>query len=196
MTYLILDVETTGVDSKLDRLVEVGWGIYRADGALVRTERHVIYQDGEKIPQRTIDIHGITDLVAETIGEPLEKIMNLLIDDIANTDLIVGHNIDFDIRFVKAGFRKVKFYESVISQIDDIPTLCTADIPKEWYGKYSENKNGTKILRRPTLTELHFRLFGKDFKGAHTAIGDVLACGKCLFRLLELEVIKSPLKLV
>ena len=33
----------------------------------------------------------------------------------------------------------------------------------------------------PTLSELHVKLFGKDFEGAHGARADVGACAACYF---------------
>jgi|GEM_PF-3472986 len=188
---IVLDTETTGVDSTKDRLVSVAWVCYSNEGRFMRSESHVIHQEGKLIPEKSIAIHGITDLVAETIGEALIDVMEKLIDDIANADLIVGHHVRFDIRFVKEGFRAAKFYPNVIAQVDDIPIACTCETPKHWFGKYKENKNGTRVLKRPRLQELHFRLFGKDFVGEHTALQDALACAKCYFKLTEMGVIPS-----
>jgi hypothetical protein len=40
--------------------------------------------------------------------------------------------------------------------------------------------------------ELHWKLFGADFEGAHDALADITATVKCLFELVRLGVIPIP----
>ena len=46
----------------------------------------------------------------------------------------------------------------------------------------------------PTLSELHFKIFGKNFNEAHNASADVDATARCLFELLRTKKI-SPFEL-
>jgi DNA polymerase III epsilon subunit-like protein len=40
----------------------------------------------------------------------------------------------------------------------------------------------------PSLQELHTKLFGQPFEGAHNALVDVRACARCYFELKRLGV--------
>jgi hypothetical protein len=41
----------------------------------------------------------------------------------------------------------------------------------------------------PKLDELHTKLFGSAFAGAHSALADVNACARCYFRLREIGIL-------
>jgi DNA polymerase III epsilon subunit-like protein len=50
---------------------------------------------------------------------------------------------------------------------------------------------GSRGNKWPKLEELHQKLFGEGFEGAHDALVDVQACARCFFELKRLGVIKE-----
>jgi hypothetical protein len=48
-----------------------------------------------------------------------------------------------------------------------------------------ESKYGYKW---PKLSELHIKLFGEDFEGAHNALADIEATAKCFWKLRDLKL--------
>ncbi|MHA7056780.1 hypothetical protein ACWGOQ_0006140 [Aquimarina sp. M1] len=60
--------------------------------------------------------------------------------------------------------------------------LCTM-LTSTNYCKISGNYG----YKWPTLSELHIKLFGEDFEGAHDASADIMATEKCFWEMKRLE---------
>lgn len=106
MTTLFFDTETTGlpIDRRVPalqneinwpQLVSLSWSVWTS-GVCVKRESHLIKPQGWKIPLGATAIHGITNAVAEAIGEPLAEVLALMKEDIVRCDTIVAHNMEFD----------------------------------------------------------------------------------------------------
>ena len=102
----VIDVETTGLSPTKDRIVEIG--IARTDfSAMLRGEKHPYFETFESrlnpgipIPARASEIHGIQDgdvAEADTFAEVAKQLRDFIGDR-----PIIGHNVDFDIRFLDA----------------------------------------------------------------------------------------------
>lgn len=95
--YVVFDLETTGLDTKNDRIVEIG-AVRVRDGQITDEFATLVNPECE-IPQKVIDIHGITNEMvkdAPTIAEAL-----LMFNEFIGGDILVGQNIrDFDLPFI------------------------------------------------------------------------------------------------
>lgn len=94
--YTILDLETTGLDFHYDDIIEIAAIRYRNGLETARFSQLVSV--GYSLPPIISEITGISDemlLGCPTIREVLPKICDFLGDDI-----IIGHNICFDMHFV------------------------------------------------------------------------------------------------
>lgn len=100
ITYVIVDVETTGLNPAEDAIVQISalryFGRKFVDGlnSYVNPRRH--------IPESSVKVHGITDDKVKdspTIGEIKEPFMNLV-----KGAILVGHNAAFDLDFLDAAF--------------------------------------------------------------------------------------------
>ncbi len=72
---VILDTETTGVDTTNDRIVELAFQVYYHDGRDVKEYRTLI-NPGVPIPAETTEVHGITDAmvkVCRKCGKPRDR---------------------------------------------------------------------------------------------------------------------------
>lgn len=97
LNLVVLDLETTGLAAKTDKIIEIG--AVRIRNGKVDGEFSKLIQPGFPLEQRTIDITGITDEMLK--AQPgFELIANELLDFIQE-DILLGHNIIFDYSFLK-----------------------------------------------------------------------------------------------
>lgn len=95
--YVCVDIETTGIRPKWDRIIEIG-AVKVRDGKEVDTFSELIYP-GIHVPLRITQLTGITDemLIGKSgIDEVLPRFV-----EFAGDDLLLGHNVRFDYSFLK-----------------------------------------------------------------------------------------------
>ena len=96
-TYVALDLETTGLDAKHDKIIEIGAVNVRKG---IITERFsVLVNPGQELVQTVIDLTGITNEDLKSAPHISEVIQSLL--DFIGDDNLLGHSILFDYSFVK-----------------------------------------------------------------------------------------------
>lgn len=97
-SYIIMDVETTGLDYDNDRIIEVG--LLRICGDSIDDRFQCFIKCEKGIPKEITRLTGITDEMIEGQGiteeEAFEKIQAFI-----GNDLIIGYNIQFDMMFVQ-----------------------------------------------------------------------------------------------
>ena len=96
-SYVALDVETTGLDPKRDKIIEIGMVKVRSGKIAAQFESFV--NPGRPLTERIIELTGIRNeqlLYARDIGEIMPEILRFIGDDI-----LVGHRILFDYSFIK-----------------------------------------------------------------------------------------------
>ena len=96
--YVAFDLETTGLSSQNDRIIEIG-AVIMKNG--VETDRFQTFVDPErKLEQKIVDLTGIRDdmlVGAPKIEEVLPKFLEFVGDRV-----LVAHNSDFDTGFIRA----------------------------------------------------------------------------------------------
>ncbi len=186
--YLFFDTETTGLPQNykapyddLDnwpRIVQLAWVLTDSQQEIIEQKSLIIKPDGFSIPAASSAVHGITDAKANELGIPLVEALNFLNEPLmSQTPILVAHNIDFDTNVLGAEFLRA----NLTSNFMDLERICTMKSSVAFC-----DLNNRKF---PKLTELHLRLFGEDFSGAHDALVDVLACSRCFFALKEKGII-------
>lgn len=96
-TYCVLDLETTGLSFRTEKITEVG--IMKVKDGKVIDEFECFVNPEKPIPQRVVEVTNITDDMvkdAETIDKVLPKVIEFVGDSV-----LVAHNADFDIGFLK-----------------------------------------------------------------------------------------------
>ena len=95
--YVAIDLETTGLNSSLDEIIEIS-AVKFIDGVHKEIFTYLL-DPGKPIPLFIKDLTGITDQMVK--GKPkFSDIMNEFADFIGNIP-VVGHNIKFDIDFIR-----------------------------------------------------------------------------------------------
>ena len=104
-TVAVIDSETTGLDAKKDKVIELGYVIARFDPATGQVfeivSRHSSFEDpGFPLPDNIKAITGIRD--EDVCGQHFDDA--LIENELAGVDLIVAHNAPFDRAFLEARF--------------------------------------------------------------------------------------------
>tara|TARA_Y100001935_G_scaffold105768_1_gene87725 strand:+ start:92292 stop:96503 length:4212 start_codon:yes stop_codon:yes gene_type:complete len=190
--YLIFDTETTGLPRDYSapitdfdnwpRLVQLAWQLHDETGKLVSSGNYIVKPVGFTIPFNSEKIHGISTQRALDEGHDLVFVLNEFRKDMDKAYFLIGHNVSFDEKVMGAEFLR----EKIPSAIIDKPKIDTKDEGTE----YCAIPNGRGGYKWPTLTELHKKLFGRDFEDAHDAAADVEATARCFLELVYLGIIK------
>lgn len=106
-SYVCLDLETTGLDPKKNKIIEIG-AIKVLDGQIVE-QLETFVNPGVKLEERIVELTGIRDeqlVNAPEIEEVLPKLLSFI-----GENILLGHSILFDYSFVKkaAVNRKLSF---------------------------------------------------------------------------------------
>lgn len=185
---IVFDTETTGIPImngyncyhsphlfeyyKDARLIELGYLIFDENNQLIKKKNHLVKPNGFVI--ENAHIHGISQEMAMTNGQPIESIIGELYGDLYDIDTIVSHNIKFDINILLSEcFGLCHTY--IITKIIDMKKECTMQMGKKFID-YKKN---------PKLTELYEHLFQKKCKQIHRALSDAEYCAECYLHMIE-----------
>ncbi len=192
--YLIFDTETTGLPhnktapiSDLEnwpRLVQLAWQLHDNTGNLLAQNNFIIKPDGFDIPFKAEKVHGISTQRAINEGHSIKEVFILFLRDLEKTQLLVGHNIEFDINIIGAEFLRNQVKPEFFLSLQKVDTGLSSI-------EFCQLKGGMGgKLKMPRLSELHEKLFAEGFEDAHDASYDVSATARCFFGLVERGIIK------
>ena len=170
--YIVLDLETTGFDSRHDRIIELS-ALKCYKGSVVDTFSTLVYPE-KTIPQNIEQLTGISnDMVkdAPVIQDVLPQFQIF-----ACNYPIVGYGVNFDINFV---YDNVKKYQHVDFNNDYIDVMGIA-----------QKVHGHK----QKLTALA-EAYGVNTNSAHRALNDCMMCNEC-FKILQKDMDKLSAKTV
>ena len=95
--YVVLDLETTGLNCYYDRIIE--FGAVRVENGIVTESMDLLINPERPLPKKIVEITNITDKMLEnkpTIEHAIQKILDFIGDAI-----LVTHNADFDFSFLQ-----------------------------------------------------------------------------------------------
>lgn len=152
--FVCLDCESTGLEPKTDRIVEIAAARFTFDRILQQFES--LINPECDIPKTSQDIHKISPEMIE--GKPKIKEILPHILQLIEGRIIVGHGIYFDISLIAAEAERAGIPTKILQQ-PHIDTLRLARL-------YGESPiNSLEHLRQ------HFNI---AFEGAHRAMNDVV----------------------
>lgn len=176
MIALFFDTETTGFTGS--RIVQLGAILQDTDTKRTLAEFNGMVQTGGvPIPEEVVKIHGISNELADAHGFEKDFVDRAFARMIECADVLVAHNIDFDLNIVT---NNLPISDGLITTIQQYCTMLNSmnlvAIPKSHGG-------GNKW---PRLMEAYKYFFNEEFDGAHDAMADVRACRDVYFKLNEL----------
>ena len=86
LSLLAVDIETTGLDPRTDRVLSIGWLPVDGRAVILAGGRRVVVRDGGAVG-RSATVHGLTDDVLAT-GISLEEAVGELVQDLAGRVLL------------------------------------------------------------------------------------------------------------
>jgi DNA polymerase III subunit epsilon len=156
--FAAVDVETTGLSPRTDRVVEVA--VIQLDGEVTPCgEFATLISPGRDIGATRI--HHIT--ARDVVGAPrFEQIAPTLLD-LLRGRVIVAHNVQFDLRFLRAEFARIGI------GLPELPAMCTMGLAPQ----YLRGLPGRSLAACCLAA-------GVPLEGAHAAAVDVRAVAQLL----------------
>ncbi len=100
MKYCFLDLETTGFDAEKDSIIEIAYIVHERNKTVVAGMDAVVIPEKSKLTDTVTHITGITQSEVDENGIRFNSLVSQIQEDLSDC-VIVGHNIDFDIRFLQ-----------------------------------------------------------------------------------------------
>ncbi len=199
---LFFDTETSGFikkalsadDPEQAWTVQIGALLTDIEGTELDKLNVIIKANGREMNYHAEQVHGIS--VEKADSEGIEEIdateqFGILL---RQASLVVGHNVDFDLKYVQHLFERNmdKLSDEARSAFYlELPNQCTMKDKK--IVKFCGLKNKAGRAKWPKLIELHKILFDEEFDAAHNAFADITATARCYFELLKRDIIESKL---
>jgi hypothetical protein len=208
MRVLVFDTETTGLpETKIlnpdtlnlwPHIVQFSYVVYdtslndiKPHDSVVKVNENVI------IPEESIKFHGITNKIAKRKGENLGLIFSGFFDQLVNADVLVGHNISFDINMIKIELLRLiysanvaeneksiyKYNLHLLTNFKNICCTCSSKESIELCNITVLNRSGKPYLKYPKLFELHDKLFQCVPNNLHNSLIDILVTLRCFMKL-------------
>ena len=209
MRMLVFDTETTGLPGsriinpdtlKLwPHIVQFSYVIYDTDlNDIVKSSDNIIRVSNEIIiSEESSKIHGITSEISKAKGVNIDIVLNDFFDNLRNVDLLIGHNVSFDINMVKVEILRLIYASSLTSSATEIKNYkynlhfftnyknisCTMQESIEFCSIKVNDKSGKEYNKFPKLLELHQKLFESIPNNLHNSFNDILITLRCFMML-------------
>ena len=165
MMYAIIDVETTGLSPKTEKITEIAICIH--DGERIIEDFSTLINPEKKIPFQITRLTGINNKMVKDAPKFYEVAKKIV--EITDGKTIIGHNVSFDYNFIKSEFKSLGYdFKS--------KTICTVKLARKLIpGKRSYSLG--KLCK-----ELDIQILDR-----HRAHGDALATTKLFELLLSID---------
>lgn len=208
MNALIFDVESNGKAKNFKahmtdlnnwpRITQLAWEIRNVEtGDILKQHQSLIFPDGWTIPtvEELTALEEKDPLFFERNnmstercmeeGNPIAQQLSILVDAMQICEYIVAHNSAFDVNVVGSEMIRID-----MSSEKKLIRICTMESST----KYCNLPGGFRGQAKwPKLEELYFFLFNETFDGAHDALVDVTATGRCFIELIKRGIINLPI---
>lgn len=165
MLYAVIDVETTGLSPKTEKITEIA--IYIHDGEKIIDEFSTLINPEKNIPFQITRLTGINNKMVKDAPKFYEIAKKVV--EITEGKIFVGHHVSFDYNFVKSEFKSLGYDYNR-------KTLCTVKLAR----KLIPGKNSYGLGK--LCKELNIQIANR-----HRAHGDALATTKVFELLLSID---------
>jgi len=162
--YVVLDLETTGMDLESDRVVSVG--AVRLVGGRIRLGDNFaeLVNPGRDIPVESIKIHGVKP--DQTAGARHASAVFQDFLSFLGSDLLVAHYARFELHFINFTMQRLYGFNLQNLTLDTVALVESLVLPSDPYGigRHKQERSLEALARR----------FGISQAERHTALGDAL----------------------
>ena len=160
---IVLDFETTGLNTASDRVIEIG--AVKLVGGTIADSMSVLVNPKQPLKPKITEITGITDMMLAdkpTADKAIPELMDF-IGDCA----IAAHNADFDAAMLRSELRRLGMDFSG-------PVLDTLTLSRKMFTEMKTHKLSSVCKR-----------LGVSLKNAHRAVHDATATAQCLAKMYQ-----------
>lgn len=172
-TYVVFDLETTGLSPERERITEFG-AVKIKDGLIVDKFSQLVNPERE-ISEEIITLTGITNEMVENM--PTEKEVLPRFKEFCTDAVLVAHNAKFDTSFIYESARRMGLYF-------DNDVLDTLTMSKELFPDEKKHKLDIMCNR-----------LGVSLKNHHRASDDAEATARCFIKMMEMTKWKKAKEL-
>lgn len=189
MKTIVVDTETSGLplhkDSSIYKsdewphILQLSYMIYDdiTHEILIEVNDYIAIEKSCTISEASYEVHGLTREFLQSNGIPIKDALHKFKKHMNSCDVVVGHNISFDKRMILAECVRLKIFLNMKN------TYCTMRNTKDVCKIQMQNSKGETYYKYPSLSELHYYLFGHNIKKLHDASVDILICMRCYFKI-------------
>ena len=174
MKYMIFDTETGGFDAEKDALMSIAGIVLDeelSENTLTRFYTLVQNNDNKEISEKALEVNKIPVAHLE-LGMSLEFLRDFWNEMVETVDVVIGHNVAFDIRFAEAN--------GLVVPEETLDTMHLA-----W--------DTWSVAQSASLPECYMRI-GREVKNAHNSLYDCFMTMKLLQWYVDAGFITLPLQ--
>jgi DNA polymerase-3 subunit alpha (Gram-positive type) len=151
LSYVVFDIETTGLNPETDEIIEIG--AIKLENKELKDIFNKLVRPVKSVPQNITELTGITQ---EMLNDemPIKPVISQFSNYIGSS-VLVAHNADFDISFIKNNLKK-----SLNKDLNNT-VVCTVLVARDLLPNLENHK-------LPTVA----KYFGLEMANRHRAIGD------------------------
>lgn len=162
--FVIFDVETTGLSSVYDTIIEIGAVKMKNGEVIDRFDKFI--NPHHPLSEQTINLTSITDEMVSAADD--EAVVIQQFKEFYGDDPLCGHNVQFDVGFVNAALRRANLEE--IQQ----PVVDTLEVSRLLHPEQTRHTLDSLAKKYDVVLEHH-----------HRANQDAEATGYLMFKLLD-----------
>ncbi|TSO26465.1 PolC-type DNA polymerase III [Lactobacillus sp. LL6] len=162
--FVIFDVETTGLSSVYDTIIEIG-AVKMKNGEVIDRFDEFI-NPHHPLSEQTINLTSITDEMVSAADD--EEVVIKRFKEFYGDDPLCGHNVQFDVGFINAALRRADMEE--ITQ----PVVDTLEVSRLLHPEQTRHTLDSLAKKYNVVLEHH-----------HRANQDAEATGYLMFKLLD-----------
>lgn len=162
-TYIVFDVETTGLSAVYDKIIELAAVKIKNGEIIERFERFA--NPHQPLTQTITELTGITDDMVADAPE-INDVLKVF-QDFCKDSILVAHNASFDMGFLNAGYKSAGFEKA------ENPVVDTLELGRFLYPEFKNHRLNTLCKK-----------FNIDLEQHHRAIYDAEATGYLLWKMV------------
>lgn len=188
---LVFDTETTGIIKKSASLEEnpyilqFSYCVYDLKRQMIEKifNSYIRVDPSVVISKEITNINGCTRELCDA-GMPIQDALISFYTDLSSCNILVAHNITFDMEMIQLEFRRhgpelatiCPDYANCLSK-NNVCTMRTSTNICRLPGRTG------KSYKWPTLLELHVHLFQTKPENLHNSMVDILVCLRCYLKI-------------
>ncbi|GEO63673.1 PolC-type DNA polymerase III [Companilactobacillus nantensis] len=162
--YVIFDTETTGLSAVYDSIIEIGATKMKDGEVIDRFDKFI--NPGHPLSDVTTNLTSITDDMVK--DAPDETVIIGEFMDFIGDDILVGHNVTFDMGFMNAALTRMG------RERLSMPVIDTLEMSRTLHSEYRNHKLDSLAKRYNIVLEHH-----------HRADSDAETTGYLMYKLFE-----------